>query len=216
MDTFESLENLSVSEECFDDIVSIVEEYINETSDERAHAASVETTKRYNNARNAVIGTESMLKAGKDFYSKGEIKELKKQLKQQKADFEEAKRKRVRDNRNQFNRDKRLGRVPDMNDIKEALETLILEFDEAKKVATIKKRIDNLVAATKAAKESNDAFPKGGSIEDQKANLLQTAGLKKKQEEAAKKLNRSTALGGRNIKDPANRKEIMDYARKNM
>ena len=30
MDIFESLENLNVSEECFDDIMGIVEEYINE------------------------------------------------------------------------------------------------------------------------------------------------------------------------------------------
>ena len=30
MDIFESLENLNVSEECFDDIIGIVEEYINE------------------------------------------------------------------------------------------------------------------------------------------------------------------------------------------
>ena len=32
MDIFESLENLPVSEECFEDIISIVEEYINEIS----------------------------------------------------------------------------------------------------------------------------------------------------------------------------------------
>lgn len=32
MDIFESLENLSISEECFNDIISIVEEYINELS----------------------------------------------------------------------------------------------------------------------------------------------------------------------------------------
>ena len=34
MDIFESLENLNVSEECFGDIVSIVEAIINEVSDE--------------------------------------------------------------------------------------------------------------------------------------------------------------------------------------
>lgn len=34
MDIFESLENLNVSEECFEDIVGLVEEYINEVSDE--------------------------------------------------------------------------------------------------------------------------------------------------------------------------------------
>ncbi len=33
MNIFESLENLNVSEECFDDIIGIVEEYINEVSD---------------------------------------------------------------------------------------------------------------------------------------------------------------------------------------
>ena len=32
MDIFESLENLNVSEECFQSILSIIEEYINETS----------------------------------------------------------------------------------------------------------------------------------------------------------------------------------------
>ena len=34
MDIFESLENLNVSEECFNDIISIVEEYINESTRE--------------------------------------------------------------------------------------------------------------------------------------------------------------------------------------
>ena len=34
MDIFESLENLSVSEACLNDIINIVEEYINEVSDD--------------------------------------------------------------------------------------------------------------------------------------------------------------------------------------
>lgn len=34
MDIFESLENLNVSEECFEDIMGLVEEIINEVSDE--------------------------------------------------------------------------------------------------------------------------------------------------------------------------------------
>ena len=38
MDIFESLENLPVSESCFDDIIGLVEEYINEISDYTAQA----------------------------------------------------------------------------------------------------------------------------------------------------------------------------------
>ena len=36
MDIFENLENLNVSEECFNDILNIVEEIINEISDDKA------------------------------------------------------------------------------------------------------------------------------------------------------------------------------------
>ena len=36
MNIFESLENLNVSEECFNDIMGIVEEIINEISDDKA------------------------------------------------------------------------------------------------------------------------------------------------------------------------------------
>ena len=40
MDIFESLENLNVSEECFDDIMGIVEEIINEVSDRKIRKCS--------------------------------------------------------------------------------------------------------------------------------------------------------------------------------
>ena len=40
MDIFESLENLDVSEECFNDILGIVEEYINETTRELRYKAA--------------------------------------------------------------------------------------------------------------------------------------------------------------------------------
>jgi len=50
MDIFESLENLNVSEKCFDEIMGIVEEYINEISKEAADAVSLQ---RYINRREA-------------------------------------------------------------------------------------------------------------------------------------------------------------------
>ena len=102
--------------------------------------------------------------------------------------------------------------------ILDIVEELLLEFDEAKKVAVIKKRIDNFVAATKAAKESSQAYPKGNdaSVNDKLASLRKTANLKNAQDEAARKLNRVGDLARTNIKDPANRKELRDYALKNM
>ena len=49
MDIFENLENLNVSEECFDDIMSIVEEVINEVSkdylNDKREKANVKVTK---------------------------------------------------------------------------------------------------------------------------------------------------------------------------
>lgn len=110
MNIFESLENLNVSEECFDEIMGLVEEYISETSNEKAHAASEESHKRYNNARNAYDTTKTMIDRNKKnkFFSAEEIKELKDKLKQQKQELKNAERISVRDNKNQFNRDKRL------------------------------------------------------------------------------------------------------------
>ena len=40
MDIFESLENLNVSEECFEDIVGLVEEYLSETNREMRYKAA--------------------------------------------------------------------------------------------------------------------------------------------------------------------------------
>ena len=50
MNIFESLENLEVSEGCFKDIVSIIEEIINEVSKDDADAVSLQ---RYINRRDA-------------------------------------------------------------------------------------------------------------------------------------------------------------------
>lgn len=50
MDIFESLENLEVSERCFKDIVSIIEEIIDEVSKEDADAVSLQ---RYINRKEA-------------------------------------------------------------------------------------------------------------------------------------------------------------------
>ena len=65
MDIFEQLENLNVSDECFNDIISIVEELISETSDERAHRASVESHDRYWTARNAHDSLDKTIKSNK-------------------------------------------------------------------------------------------------------------------------------------------------------
>ena len=50
MDIFESLENLSVSEKCFNDIIRLAEEFINEVSKEVADEVSLQ---RYINRRDA-------------------------------------------------------------------------------------------------------------------------------------------------------------------
>ena len=88
----------------------LMEEIINEISDELAHAASAETTKRYDAARNAISSLKARIK-NKDFYTKDEIKDMKKDLKDKETEFDEVKRKRIRDNHNQLNRDIRLGKV---------------------------------------------------------------------------------------------------------
>ena len=93
-----------------EEVIDLLEEYISEVSDDLAKAANTETTKRYDATKNAIAALKSQIK-NKDFYTKDEIKELKKDLKNKEADFEEAKRKRVRDNHNQLNRDVRLGKV---------------------------------------------------------------------------------------------------------
>lgn len=100
-----------VKESLVEELVEIVEAYINEISDELAHAASAETTKRYYTARNAVDYLKGQLKHSRDFYTADEIKGMKKDLKAKEKDFEEAKRKRIRDNHNRLNRDIRLGKV---------------------------------------------------------------------------------------------------------
>jgi hypothetical protein len=101
-------------------------------------------------------------------------------------------------------------------DIMELTEAYINELKDETKVAVIKKRIDNLVDATNAAKKSNSKFPREGSIDDQAVNLLDTAELVKKQKEMANKLNRSSRLAGRSIKDPAQRLEVKNYANKRL
>ena len=100
----------NLKESILEEVIGLLEQYISEVSDDLAKAANTETTKRYDAAKNAAIALKSQIK-NKDFYTKDEIKELKKDLKNKEADFEEAKRKRIRDNHNQLNRDVRLGKV---------------------------------------------------------------------------------------------------------
>ena len=59
MDIFESLKNLNVSEECFDDIVTMVEAVINELDSETEKRALKERERRTNNA----LATADLLKA---------------------------------------------------------------------------------------------------------------------------------------------------------
>lgn len=104
------------------------ETLISETSDERAKAANAETTRRYDDARNALAITKAMIKNGKDFYTKDEIKELKKKVKSQEKNFKKASDNRIRDNKNQFNRDKRL--MNDNNSYNEIV-SQIMDLKEA-------------------------------------------------------------------------------------
>lgn len=66
MNIFENLENLQVSEECFNDILNIVEEIINEVSDEwkqackdSAREKSEYFKRKYNEARDAYAENRS-------------------------------------------------------------------------------------------------------------------------------------------------------------
>lgn len=99
--------------EGFEGAVELLEAIISETSDERAHAASVESHNRFNRAKATHDSLEKMIKSNKktNFFSPEEIEELKGDLEQKKKELKKASRISVRDNRNQFNRDKRLGRV---------------------------------------------------------------------------------------------------------
>ena len=100
-------------QEGFEGAIELLEAIISETSDERAHAASVESHNRFNRAKVTHDSLEKMIKSNKktNFFNPEEIEELKGELKQKKKELEKASRISVRDNRNQFNRDKRLGRV---------------------------------------------------------------------------------------------------------
>ena len=66
MNIFENLENLQVSEECFNDIMGLVEEYISEVSDEwkqackdSAREKSEYFKRKYNEARDAYAENRS-------------------------------------------------------------------------------------------------------------------------------------------------------------
>ena len=61
MDIFESLENLNVSEECFNDIVGLVEEYINELDKSTIQSY---ISKRDENAKDAEKKFEQAKKQG--------------------------------------------------------------------------------------------------------------------------------------------------------
>ena len=55
MNIFESLENLNVSEECFNDVMEIVEEIINELKNDTIGNAYIKRRDNYNNALNNAI-----------------------------------------------------------------------------------------------------------------------------------------------------------------
>lgn len=59
MDIFESLENLNVSEGCFNEIISIVEEVINELKDSTVDSAYVKRMDNYKNAEKAYKEAEA-------------------------------------------------------------------------------------------------------------------------------------------------------------
>ena len=59
MNIFESLENLNVSEECFDEIMGIVEEYINELKDPTVASAHNKRIENYRNALGAATANPS-------------------------------------------------------------------------------------------------------------------------------------------------------------
>ena len=106
MDIFESLENLNVSEECFDEIIGLVEEYINEVSDDVAQGPWRKKKARTDELREkAICGTEqdrvkhedALLdelkhKVKYDSWAKGKSERMKK-YKEQKAKEEQEKSK---------------------------------------------------------------------------------------------------------------------------
>ena len=69
MNIFESLENLNVSEECFNDIVGIVEEYINELKDDLKLKVG---KMRVNNAFNSIKRQLVSAARAKDAYNNGD------------------------------------------------------------------------------------------------------------------------------------------------
>ena len=70
MDIFESLENLNVSEECFEDIAGLVEEYLNETSDKKAQRVLDAALQRYN--RDSYLAGIKLLQGDKSGEAEGE------------------------------------------------------------------------------------------------------------------------------------------------
>ena len=159
MNIFENLENLNVTEACFNEIIESIKNYLNETSDEKAHAASVETDKRYWEARNAYDNTQNLIKRNKkktNFFSDEEIKELKDKAKQQKQELEIATRKRIRDNKNQLNRDIRLGRTPEITEnLVSELKRVTEEFINELKRSTVGNALD---IRTERDEAENDAL----------------------------------------------------------
>lgn len=71
MDIFEQLENLNISEECFDDILSIIEEYINETITVGKVKSAVQSAlplrmQRYKDAKTNPASTPQDIKKASD------------------------------------------------------------------------------------------------------------------------------------------------------
>ena len=196
MGIFENLENLNVSENCFNEIIESIKNYLNETSDEKAHAASVETDRRYWEARNAYDNTQNLIKKNKktNFFSDEEIEELKDKAKQQKQELEVATRKRIRDNKNQLNRDIRLSRTPEVTEglIQELLEVTEEYINELKR-STVENALDVRIERDEA---EADAL---GQKFDTALNKWKNKKLSKEERIANKELAKQTLDNMKNL-----------------
>ena len=110
--------------ESLEGAIEILEELINEVSDELAKKASEESHNRYWNARTKHDSLKKILK-NKGFFTDDELKDIKKDYKEAQKNLKKAEVVSVRDSKNQFNRDKRLGKLPEALELLEDIHTAI-------------------------------------------------------------------------------------------
>lgn len=105
----------------------------------------------------------------------------------------------------------------DEDTIHEVLD-LIYELDDSTKVNCGKKRVDNYAKEIGKYKELEKGYKKGNeaSVSDKAASLMAMAKQAKEVDKADAKLQKYGKLAGKGIKDPAQRKEFVDYANKNL